>query len=161
MNHYFITNVISHNSQQNTCQSFHFFLVKTSESKNLNQMIERCHNLKLTGWGKGDIKHAFAIGKPETFHVWFQLLCPPHMASDFGRRSVDAAAVSIPRSSREKKPLLPSFKWMKDWKRWPWYHISFMFSGVGQCRPVHYFFFATKRRNNVIIKRQWPLASCL
>ena len=48
------------------------------------------------------------MGKPETFHAWFQLLCPPHMASDFGRRSVDAAAGSIPRSSREKKPLLPS-----------------------------------------------------
>ena len=48
------------------------------------------------------------MGKPETFHAWFQLLCPPHMASDFGRRSVDAAAGSIPRSSREKKPLLHS-----------------------------------------------------
>ena len=28
---------------------------------------------------KGDIRHAFAMCKPETFHAWFQLLCPPQI----------------------------------------------------------------------------------
>ena len=48
-----------------------------------------------------------------------------------------------------------------DWKRWPWYQKSFMFSGVGQCWSVHYFIFATKRPNNMTIKKQWPLTCIL
>ena len=58
------------------------------------------------------------MGKPETCHAWFQLLCPPHMASDFGRRSVDAAAPKHSSILKRKNLFYPvyrafSFKWLR------------------------------------------------